>query len=40
MTPCMNLRRETAFGVSPTILRFELSAMSHSLASKIPRSGF
>ena len=36
----MNLRRETALGVSPSILRLELSAMCHNLASQIPRSSF
>ena len=36
----MNLRRETASGVFPSILRFELFAICHSLASELPRSGF
>ena len=39
MTPFMNLRRETVLGVSPNILRLELSAMCRNLASEIPRSG-
>jgi hypothetical protein len=37
MTPLTNLRRDTSFGVFPSILRSELSAMFGNNARKLPR---
>jgi len=39
MTPLMNLRLEIDFGVSPKILRFELSDMFQNHARDLPRPG-
>src|ERR1700688_3546669 len=37
MTPFTNLRRDTSFGVFPSILRSELSAMFRNDAGELPR---